>query len=337
MDISGSKLTFYERSILLIHKLKKKYNKAIEKGKTRYSLLFIPHSQESIVKIELSVNLMIFLFTIIVSLLMGSVFYSAKYFFFRKDYSQLMVNSKKNHIHFLYYNQASKKLKKQIEQLTVRTEELHKAIWGKYLNKQYFFFDASVIDVNTLLQKPDDSKSNMKIYPETVKIYSHFNEDLSNLRTNFTAAIEYIDNREAIYQSMPQGRPLAPGVGFTSSLFGFRSDPFAMGGKGDYHAGIDFAAPYNTPLYATGPGIVVDLGDTSGGLGRSIKIHHGYGIYSVYAHCALQKVVKGQKVSRGELIGLVGATGKATGSHVHYEVHIGTDPPIDPKEFINFE
>ncbi|MCE9499074.1 MAG: M23 family metallopeptidase [Leptospira sp.] len=71
--------------------------------------------------------------------------------------------------------------------------------------------------------------------------------------------------------------------------------------------------------------------------GKSVRIDHENGFYTLYGHCSLILVTKGMKVKRGDKIALVGATGKATGPHLHYEVHIGMDPPVDPKEFINID
>jgi murein DD-endopeptidase MepM/ murein hydrolase activator NlpD len=336
MNVSENHLTFYEKSILSYRKVKKYFHSVVQSGKTKCSLLLVPHSQEAIVKIDLSINLLVF-FAFLASLLLGfSVFFSIKHFFFHQDTKYLQISGNKNKNHFLYHKHSTKKLRQKIDEVTELTNELYKTIWGKYFTKQYLFFEASLLDANSIFDSSEHSKTNMKIFQETVTLYSRFNNELTFLQPNFSGTIEYLETREAIYQSMPQGRPLSPSVGFTSSLFGRRDDPFALG-DGEFHSGIDFAAPQNTPIYATGPGIIASLGDSEGGLGKSIRINHGYGIYSVFGHCSQFKVTEGQYVQRGELIGLVGSTGKATGSHVHYEVHIGYDPPMDPKEFINFE
>ncbi|MEM9991660.1 MAG: M23 family metallopeptidase [Bacteroidota bacterium] len=86
------------------------------------------------------------------------------------------------------------------------------------------------------------------------------------------------------------------------------------------HYGIDFTAPKGTPIQATGNGIVVETLKKRTGYGWSIKIDHGYGIQSFYAHLSRIDVKRGQKVKKGEKIGLVGNTGTSTGSHCHYEV-----------------
>ena len=102
-----------------------------------------------------------------------------------------------------------------------------------------------------------------------------------------------------------------PVVGIVSSKFGWRRRRF--------HAGIDIAADYGTPIVATAPGKVIYAGYKRG-YGYMVVIYHGYGYTTVYAHMSGINVRKGDLVDRGTVIGFVGATGRATGPHLHYEV-----------------
>lgn len=103
----------------------------------------------------------------------------------------------------------------------------------------------------------------------------------------------------------------------TASGYGVRIDPIYKTQK--FHSGMDFAANTGTPVYATGNGVVVSSGWESG-YGLTIEIDHGFGYQTRYAHLSATQVRKGQKVTRGEVIGKVGSTGKSTGPHLHYEV-----------------
>ncbi len=94
------------------------------------------------------------------------------------------------------------------------------------------------------------------------------------------------------------------------------------------HNGIDFTASVGTPVYATGDGVVTYAG-RGNGFGIHIKIDHGFGYVTVYAHLSKLKVKKGQKVKRGEIIGLSGNTGLSAGPHLHYEVHY-KGKPVNP-------
>jgi murein DD-endopeptidase MepM/ murein hydrolase activator NlpD len=98
---------------------------------------------------------------------------------------------------------------------------------------------------------------------------------------------------------------------------GNRSDPFT--GEKDFHPGLDISADKGDPIYATADGKVTTAA-MSGNYGNLVVIDHGYGIETRYGHMSAFKVRSGQDVKRGDLLGLVGATGRATSSHLHYEV-----------------
>lgn len=103
-----------------------------------------------------------------------------------------------------------------------------------------------------------------------------------------------------------------------ASGFGWRVDPVYRTPR--MHWGLDFSAPVGTEVYATGDGVVEEIEDIAWGYGKNIVINHGFGYKTRYAHLSAFKVKVGQKISRGQVIGLVGNTGKSTGAHLHYEV-----------------
>ena len=115
-----------------------------------------------------------------------------------------------------------------------------------------------------------------------------------------------------------------------ASGFGWRSDPFTKARK--MHWGMDFTAPKGTPIYASGDGKVTRADNKSSGFGKHIRIEHGYGYLSLYAHLSQYNVKKGQKVKRGDLIGFVGSTGRSEAPHLHYEVRKDKDR-INPLNF----
>ncbi len=108
-----------------------------------------------------------------------------------------------------------------------------------------------------------------------------------------------------------------------SSGYGNRLDP--VYGTVAFHAGLDFAAPEGTPVYATADG-TVQAAERSSGYGNKIDISHGYNYVTRYAHLSKIDVHKGQQVKRGDKIGEVGSTGKSTGPHLHYEVRFKDEP-----------
>lgn len=115
-----------------------------------------------------------------------------------------------------------------------------------------------------------------------------------------------------------------------SSNFGVRSDPFR--GTAAMHAGVDIPGPTGTPIYATADG-VISHADRLGGYGNMVEINHGKGISTRYGHLSKILVSDNMRVKRGQLIALMGSTGRSTGPHLHYEVRIDGHP-VNPLPFL---
>jgi murein DD-endopeptidase MepM/ murein hydrolase activator NlpD len=123
---------------------------------------------------------------------------------------------------------------------------------------------------------------------------------------------------------------LWPIEGRVASSFGEREDPF--NGEGAFHSGIDIDAPYGTPVRATADGEVTGASTVSG-YGREIVLNHGHELSTVYGHLSAIAVLPGQHVTRGEVIGYVGQSGRATGPHLHYEVRVH-NVPVNPHKYL---
>lgn len=138
-----------------------------------------------------------------------------------------------------------------------------------------------------------------------------------------------LDQLEQGTVAIPSAEPVH-GTNFTSG-YGVRSDPFK--GRAAMHAGIDLAGPIGTPIYATADGIVQRSEYNNGGYGNLVELDHGHGIQTRYGHLSKSMVTAGQKVKRGDLIALMGSTGRSTGSHLHYEVRID-GKAVNPVPFL---
>jgi murein DD-endopeptidase MepM/ murein hydrolase activator NlpD len=123
---------------------------------------------------------------------------------------------------------------------------------------------------------------------------------------------------------------MLPVNGWISSRFGYRKSPFS--GRREFHKGLDIAAKNGTPVVATADGVVNFCGPKSF-YGKNILINHGHGIVTSYAHLSKTLVKKGDKVKRGDTVGLVGNTGRSTGPHVHYEVRLN-GIPVNPRKYV---
>ena len=127
------------------------------------------------------------------------------------------------------------------------------------------------------------------------------------------------EEKEKLLKAIPTIQPVKnEDLTRMASGYGYRSDPFTKARK--FHKGMDFTAPRGTPIYATGNGVVKRADSRSSGYGRHIRIDHGFGYVSLYAHLYKYAVKKGQKVKRGDLIGFVGSTGRSQAPHLHYEI-----------------
>jgi len=148
-------------------------------------------------------------------------------------------------------------------------------------------------------------------------------ETLDNIENILT------DRREKLTQ--PEGRPAIGG--WMSSLYGYRSDP--RSGKKEFHQGVDFAGRPETPITAVAAGIVIWSG-LRYGYGDLVEISHGNGYTTRYAHNKKNLVTVGEKVEKGEIIALMGATGRSTGTHVHFEV-LRYGKHLNPNKYLSLK
>jgi len=148
---------------------------------------------------------------------------------------------------------------------------------------------------------------------------------------SYTEIDNLLKNKEQLLRCTPAIQPVSnKDLTRVASGFGYRIDPIYKTVK--LHAGLDFAAPQGTPIYATANGTVTVAGNTGNGYGNHVVINHGYGYETLYGHMVKVKARAGQQIKRGEVIGYVGSTGKSTGPHCHYEVH-KNGQKIDPVYF----
>lgn len=149
--------------------------------------------------------------------------------------------------------------------------------------------------------------------------------------TSYDAIAKLIKNQDAKLSCIPAIQPVSnKQLNRIASGFGMRIDP--VYGTPKLHKGLDFTAPQGTPIYATGDGTIKLSGYSESGFGNHVIINHGYGYESLYGHMVRVKAKQGQRIKRGEVIGWVGSTGKSTGPHCHYEVHINGNE-VDPVYF----
>ena len=138
---------------------------------------------------------------------------------------------------------------------------------------------------------------------------------------SYDEIIDLAKNKEEMLASIPAIQPISnKDLKRTASGWGYRIHPIYKIRK--FHYGMDFTAPTNTEIYATGDGVIKVLQSSKRGYGNKIIVDHGFGYSTLYAHMHSFNVTLGQKVKRGDVIGMVGNTGLSTAPHLHYEVHL---------------
>jgi murein DD-endopeptidase MepM/ murein hydrolase activator NlpD len=216
-------------------------------------------------------------------------------------------------------------LRQEADQLRARYQNLQKVV--NQTNEQLASLEIFANEVSVAygikekLEGPSDIASEGKLVPtfsESLDEYNYLRS--SNLSRSSYARRWHLNTKPSIW---PVDGPLM-------SSFGQRSDPFS--GEGAWHAGVDISAPSGTSVRATADGVVT-FADRFSTYGRLVVIDHGNGFETYYAHLSRIDVLEGQEIRQGEFLGAVGATGRVTAPHLHYEVRIHK-APVNPYRYL---
>ena len=229
-----------------------------------------------------------------------------------------------------YYtlNDKVRKMQDQLSELEKRDNNVYRAI-----------FEAAPIP-DSARAKATEQEQEIKLiegmdqenlYTSVANTLNQLSARMASQAKSYAQIDGFIKNKEQLLACTPAIQPVSnKDLSRIASGFGYRIDPVYKTTK--FHAGLDFAAPQGTPIYATANGTVAVAGFTDGGYGNHVLINHGYGYETLYGHMYKVKVHPGETVKRGDVIGWVGTTGKSTGPHCHYEVH-KNGTPVDPIYF----
>ena len=168
---------------------------------------------------------------------------------------------------------------------------------------------------------------NSELISETMQRIDQLASRLYVQSKSYDEVFDMALNKADMLASIPAIVPIEKGTERLMSGFGMRMHPIYKTMR--MHEGVDFTADIGTPIYATGDGVVTRAERNRQGYGIMVEVDHGYGYITRYAHMSELKVRRGQEISRGEVIGLVGNTGTSTAPHLHYEVHYN-DRAVNP-------
>jgi len=159
------------------------------------------------------------------------------------------------------------------------------------------------------------------------KSISQLNENANERELSFNELLRFLQEQKSLLAATPSIWPVR---GWVTSEFGSRDNPFEKGVE--FHKGLDIATRMEKEVVAPADGFVVEVAHRLDE-GNIVRIHHGYGVSSSYAHLAKSTVKQGLRVKRGDLIGYVGDTGRSTGAHLHYSVYVN-DVPVNPRKYL---
>jgi murein DD-endopeptidase MepM/ murein hydrolase activator NlpD len=229
---------------------------------------------------------------------------------------------------YLVLDEKARKLQDRMRVLENRDNDVYRAI-----------FEANPIPDSARLKEMEQQKEiklvmsldRFELEESVVNTLDNIERRMSFQDKSYGQLNEFIKNKEQLLACTPAIQPVSNSdLKRVASGYGYRIDPIYKTPR--FHAGLDFTAPQGTPIYATANGVAKIAGNSGNGYGNHVVISHGYGYETLYGHMYRVKVKVGERVSRGEVIGYVGSTGKSTGPHCHYEVH-KNNQRIDPVYF----
>ncbi len=268
------------------------------------------------VKVSFLYKLMKVLFHILLSLILGLIFFFLFISLAQSPKEKELINQKKQ-IEGKYraLRGQIKEIQLVLSDLQQRDDNLYRTVFqAEPIPIEARHTPTSNIEYYNELLK----KTNSQIVVETTQKVNSLRKQIYVQSKSYDDILHLAKNRDKMLRALPAIQPVAnKDLKRVASGFGYRYDPIYHTRR--FHAGMDFSAPQGTEIYATGNATVIHA-DWKSGYGKCVYLNHGYGYITRYAHMSEIKVEAGQKVKRGQVIGLVGNTGKSTGPHLHYEV-----------------
>ncbi len=304
------------------------------KLKQRFTVMIVPHSNSSVVRVNFTKALMIGVLIVVLVTASAAGFFVVKF-----------NRMSENMVELDQLREINEEQKEQLDVLAVETEEIYSEI------EKLRDLDRRVRDILNLDPREESSsmgaeeltaqgltrtasaggpvtRGTARNYADVIEgdlAYLRF--ELSQWEDNLTDLASQAEKHMAFLAARPAGWPAR---GRITSGFGSRRSPTGRGTE--FHIGIDIANSRGTPIVATGSGRVISAG-WRGGYGWTVVIEHGYGYQTLYAHASSIRVKTGDRVTRGTVIATMGTSGRATGPHVHYEV-IYRGKNVDPAQFL---
>ena len=318
---SKFRLKFFENYFVFKKKFSKLWDRFIEKGHEKMTVMFIPHNERKIFNFQISKFTISFFFLLFVVVLVTSSYALIMHAAVKREEQRLLMTYQSVRSQLMHFEKLTNSVSEEVEELKPDIEELYELTAGPEEVGQIWTLD----DIDK--KDYEDLRKMQNILPAEIFTIKNLQKEIICTTNTIKTVKNFIDVRSKVVRDTPS---LVPNPGHITSLFGWRRSPFGHGR--DFHSGIDIAAAPGTEIRATAPGTVITAG-WSGGYGWMIRIQHKYGYETLYGHCSSIVVSTGQNVKKGEVIGYVGQTGNATGNHCHYEIRLGI--PINPYPYMS--
>ncbi len=309
----------------LKRKLKRLYYRFLEYGHQQLTVMFVPHSEKKVISFRISI------FSLWIIGIVSAIFIvGGSLALVSKNSTDTRADRLENQTKL-----QAMQIKKFVESVTVLRERF--TSFKENVNKIY-----GITGVGQIPEKKDsgsvpsfvsDTKSGSSeslIVPPEVEELNRMEREITVNKERIQRVVKFLERNKELMREIPSLWPLSGGMGWITSPFGPRLDPFT--GEAEFHTGVDIAALPGTPVRATADGEVVFAG-RSRGYGIKVEIKHSYGFKTVYAHLQWSRVRVGDFVKKGQVIGYVGTSGYSTGFHLHYEVRIGNQV-VDPIPYL---
>lgn len=301
----------------------------MRKGRNRFTIMIVPHSERKGLSFDVSFFGILFFLTLLGGIVFGFFAFSVKY----------SDNNRNIALHQRDLEEAEASLDAVLDEVNslIQVADNFENALGGALNTLGVDRGSNDIildsggDLSSMLDiKRADGNSFNEIV-ELKRLKSTLNSSLGSL----DSISNIISNQRDLMSDIPNISPVRNNAGYISSYYGPSIHPIH---KNWYiHKGLDIASFVGTPLVATADGEIYQVNlDSRDNYGLYVVIRHKYGFYTQYAHMDRIYVKPGQKVTQGETIGLMGNTGLSTGPHVHYEISVGTEV-VDPLTYLTIE
>lgn len=239
----------------------------------------------------------------------------------KKEYAKSILSYQKNVVEEIEKTEEENLLvKNEYEEAKASLEEYKKAVEDKKLSvaDDYKKLDALIVDYQSALELTEEELDALD------SVEKEYASEVSNVKIDIAELMEYLSKqfRWPLYESQRY---------YISSYFGNRNDPFST--SREHHNGVDIVVPKGTPILASAGGVVT-RSEYASVFGNVVVISHGNGLQTLYCHCSQRKVSVGDKVKQGEVIALVGSTGRSTGPHLHFSF-ILNGSYVNPAKYVD--